>query len=270
VREDVTQIVLNLKKLNIRFDGEEPKRVRLEAHGPRVVTAAMFETSSSVDFTTPDQVICTLVGDDSQVSLEVVVESGKGYSPAGQRDRSNVPLGTVLVDALFNPVRNVAFSVSNTRVGQATNYDNLTLNVKTNGSLSPEDAVGAASKILQEQLKRFVNFQEDVEKATVERAAEAKLPFNRSLLKKVNELDLSLRASNCLARENIIYIGDLVTRSEADLLKTPNFGRKSLNEINELLKPMGLYLGMEVKEWPPEDIDGLMKSLDETFPATRG
>ncbi len=264
VHEDITDIILNLKGLDVRMTASTPKRVRLVAEGPTVVTAGMIEPSAGVEFLSPDQVICTL-GEGGRIALELLIESGKGYISASQRDNESAALGTIVVDSLFSPVRHAAFRVEHTRVGQVTDYDRLFLTVETDGSISPEDAVGATARILQDQLNKFISFVEPVEEAAVSGEVLTKLPFSRDLLRKVEELELSLRAFNCLKKENIVYIGDLVSKTEGELLRTPNFGRKSLNEITEVLKQMGLHLGMPVPSWPPDNIDQLLKTVDETF-----
>ena len=222
----------------------------------------MIDGGADVQFLSPEQVICTL-GEDARVDFELTFESGKGYSPASERSRDNLSLGTILVDAVFNPIKRCVFVVESTRVGQFTNYDRLVLTVETNGSITPENAVGVAAQILQEQLGKFINFKEVEEPFLEEVQTKPALSFNPNLLRKVEELDLSLRSSNCLKKENIVYIGDLVSKSESELLRTPNFGRKSLSEINDVLGQMELSLGMSVAGWPPEDIDDALKKAKE-------
>jgi DNA-directed RNA polymerase subunit alpha len=196
-------------------------------------------------------------------SMELMVELGKGYVPAGQNRPEETPIGLIPIDAVFSPVRKVTYKVENTRVGQDTDYDKLSLEVTTNGAVTPEDAVALAARIMQDQLQLFINFEEP-QLVKVEEEQE-ELPFNRNLLRKVDELELSVRSANCLKNDNIIYIGDLVQKSEGDMLRTPNFGRKSLNEIKEVLSHMGLHLGMEIVSWPPENIEELTKKLEEPF-----
>ena len=207
-------------------------------------------------------VICTL-DENTNIEMEFTVEAGKGYVPAAQNRPEDAPIGLIPVDALYSPVRKVAYKVDNTRVGQVTDYDKLTMRVETNGTVSPEDAIALAARILQDQLQLFINFEEPRELPRAEEAVEPE--FNPNLLRKVDELELSVRSANCLKNDNIIYIGDLVQYSEAEMLRTPNFGRKSLNEIKDVLAGMGLYLGMELTDWPPENIEEMAKRLDEPY-----
>ena len=262
VHEDVTDIVLNLKSMGLRMHSEHPRRITLEATGPGEVTASMIDTGHDIEIMDPDLVICTL-DDGAKISMELTVENGKGYVPAGQNRPEDSPIGLIPIDAVFSPVRKVAYKVDNTRVGQVTDYDKLSLDVTTNGTVSPEDSVALAARILQDQLQLFINFEEP-QIASAEEARE-ELPFNKNLLRKVDELELSVRSANCLKNDNIIYIGDLVLKSEAEMLRTPNFGRKSLNEIKEVLSQMGLHLGMEIQNWPPENIEELAKKLEEPY-----
>ena len=222
----------------------------------------MIETSSQLEVMNTDLVICHLSA-DSEISMEMNVELGKGYVPAAQNRPEDAPIGLIATDSIFSPVRKVSYKVENTRVGQDTDYDKLIMNVETNGAIGPEDSVALAARILVEQLNSFINFQEP----EIERSEETvdNVPFNRNLLRKVDELELSVRSANCLKNDNIVYIGDLVQKSENDMLRTPNFGRKSLNEIKEMLNQMGLSFGMEIAEWPPENIEGMIKKLDEGF-----
>jgi DNA-directed RNA polymerase subunit alpha len=262
VREDVTDIVLNLKSLALRMHGEGPKRMRLKATGPGEVTAGMIETGHDIEVMDPTLVICTL-DQGAKLAMELTVESGKGYVPATSNRPEDAPIGLVPVDALFSPVRKVSYKVENSRVGQVTDYDKLSMTVETNGAVTPEDSVALAARILQDQLQLFINFEEPQAAVAEERGAE--LPFNKNLLRKVDELELSVRSANCLKNDNIVYIGDLVQKTEQEMLRTPNFGRKSLNEIKEVLAQMGLHLGMEIPNWPPENIEELAKRLEEPF-----
>ncbi len=261
VREDVTDIVLNIKELAVAVHSDSAKTMTLKAEGPCVVTAAMIETGHDVEIMNPDHVICTLDA-GAKINMELTVTTGKGYVPAYNSKSADAPIGLIAVDAIYSPVTKVSYKVENTRVGQITDYDKLTMNVETNGVVSPEDAVALAARILQDQLKPFINFDEP-ESETED--VHEELPFNRNLLRKVDELELSVRSANCLKNDNIIYIGDLVQKTEAEMLRTPNFGRKSLNEIKEVLAKMGIHLGMETPGWPPENIEELIKRCDEHF-----
>ena len=263
VREDVTDIVLNIKAIALRMHAEGPKRMSLTATGPGEVTAGQIETGPDIEILDPDQVIMTL-DQGARVVVEMTVESGKGYVPASQNRAADAPIGLIPVDALFSPVRKVSYQVGNARVGERTDLDKLTMKIETNGAVTPDDALAFAARILQDQLQLFVNFEEP-QVAQAEAAAEDELEFNRNLLRKVDELELSVRSANCLKNDNIIYIGDLVQKTEAEMLRTPNFGRKSLNEIKEVLTQMGLHLGMEIPNWPPENIEDLARKLEEPF-----
>ena len=262
VREDVTDIVLNIKSMGLRMEAQGPKRMTLKAEGPCAVTAGMIETGADIEVMDPDLVLCHL-DRDGKLNMELTVESGKGYVPAIQNRAEDSPIGLIPIDAVFSPVRKVAYKVDNTRVGQVTDHDKLSLNITTNGAVTPEDAVALAARILQDQLQLFINFEEP--EHAREEAQQEDLPFNKNLLRKVDELELSVRSANCLKNDNIIYIGDLVQKTEADMLRTPNFGRKSLNEIKEVLASMGLHLGMEITAWPPENIEELAKKLEDPF-----
>jgi DNA-directed RNA polymerase subunit alpha len=262
VREDVTDIVLNVKALGLQMGGDGPKKIRLKASGPGEVTAGRIECPGDIQIMNPDLVICTL-DQGAKIAIEMTVEQGKGYVPASDNRPEDAPIGLIPIDALFSPVRKVAYKVDNTRVGQKTDYDRLTLRVETNGAVGPEDAVAIAARILQDQLQLFINFEEPQQAGGDDRGAD--LPFNKNLLKKVDELELSVRSANCLKNDNIVYIGDLVQKTEAEMLRTPNFGRKSLNEIKEVLASMGLQLGMEIPGWPPENIEDLAKRLEEPY-----
>ena len=259
VREDVTDIILNIKSLALKVDSELPQKIYLNATGPAVVTAAQIVTNQSVEVMNPDLVICTL-DKDASIHIEMTATTGKGYVPASQNRPEECPIGLLPIDSLFSPVKSVVYKVVNARVGQQTDYDKLYLTVETNGVVKPEDAVAFAARILQEQLKSFINFEEP-EEATIEDKI-AELPFNKNLLLKVDELELSVRSANCLKNDNIIYIGDLVQKTESEMLRTPNFGRKSLNEIKELLAQMDLHLGMPVEGWPPEDLEVLSATVE--------
>ena len=262
VREDVTDLVLNLKSTGLRMHGEGSRRMTLKATGPGEVTASSIETGPDIEVLDPNHHICTL-DKGAKLSMELTVESGKGYVPAVHNRSEDSPIGMIPVDALFSPISKVSYKVDNTRVGQVTNYDKLSMKVETNGAITPEDAVALAARILQDQLQLFINFEEPrVAQAESDVPAPA---FNPNLLRKVDELELSVRSANCLKNDNIVYIGDLVQKTEQEMLRTPNFGRKSLNEIKEVLIQMSLHLGMEVVEWPPENVEELAKRLDEPY-----
>ncbi len=271
VREDVTDIVLNVKQIALRMEGDQPKRLQLSATGPGEVTAGQIATTGDIEVMNPDLVICHL-DEGATLNMELTAEVGKGYVPAASNRPVDAPIGLVPVDALYSPVRQVSYKVENTRVGQELDYDKLTLTVETDGTVTPDDAIAYAARILQDQLQLFVHFDD----ALVHTAAPTGMAapsaseteadanqLNRYLLKKVDELELSVRSANCLKNDNIIYIGDLVQKTEAEMLRTPNFGRKSLNEIKEVLSSMGLRLGMDIPGWPPENIEEMAKKLEQ-------
>lgn len=262
VREDVVDIILNLKMVNLKLTSELSKKIRIDAKGPCLLRAGDISCPADVEILNPDQVICTL-NEGASLNMEMIVSSGKGYVPASQHHFEDKPVGLILIDSVFSPVKKVLYKVEQARVGQRTDYDKLVIRILTDGSVKPDDALGFASRILQDQFQQFINF-EDPKISNVKEAVDS-LPFNRNLLKKVDELELSVRSANCLKNENIFYIGDLVQRTEGDMLKTPNFGRKSLNEIKDVLSQMGLGFGMTVTQWPPENIEDLSKSLEDPF-----
>jgi DNA-directed RNA polymerase subunit alpha len=271
VREDVTDIVLNVKQIALKMEGEGPKRLTLSATGPGEITAGQIATTGDIEVMNPDLVICHL-DEGATLNMELTAETGKGYVAAASNRPVDAPIGLIPVDALYSPVRQVSYKVENTRVGQELDYDKLTLSVDTDGTVSPDDALAYAARILQDQLQLFVHFDEGmgmmtsmptgVAVAATETEADAN-QLNRYLLKKVDELELSVRSANCLKNDNIIYIGDLVQKTEAEMLRTPNFGRKSLNEIKEVLASMGLRLGMDIPGWPPENIEEMAKKLEQ-------
>ncbi|MEI7932280.1 MAG: DNA-directed RNA polymerase subunit alpha [Alphaproteobacteria bacterium] len=260
VREDVVDIVLNIKQLALRMHAEGPKRMTLRASGPGTVTAGQIDAPSDIEILNPDHVLCTL-DEGAQIRMEFTVNNGKGYVPADENRPEDAPIGLIAVDALYSPVRRVAYKVEPTREGQRLDRDKLTLEVETNGAVNPVDAVAYAARILQDQLQLFITFEEPKKKSEGE--AKPDLPFNPALLKKVDELELSVRSANCLKNDNIVYIGDLIQKTEAEMLRTPNFGRKSLNEIKEVLAGMALHLGMDVPNWPPENIEDLAKKFED-------
>ncbi len=262
VREDVTDIVLNIKDIAIKMQGDGPKRMVVKKQGPGTVTASDIQTVGDIVVLNPDLVLCTL-DEGAEIRMEFTVNTGKGYVPAERNRPEDAPIGLIPVDSLYSPVRKVSYKVENTREGQILDYDKLTLTIETNGAVTPEDSLAYAARILQDQLNVFVNFEEP--KRETMRETVPDLAFNPAFLKKVDELELSVRSANCLKNDNIVYIGDLVQKTEAEMLRTPNFGRKSLNEIKEVLVQMGLHLGMEVPGWPPENIEELAKRFEDHY-----
>ena len=267
VREDVTDIVLNVKQIALKMEGNEQKRLQLSATGPGEVKAGDIRVSSDMEIMNPDHVICHL-DEGATLNLELTANTGKGYREAAANRAADAPIGLIPVDSLYSPVRQVSYKVENARVGQELDYDRLNLTVETDGTVKPDDAVAYAARILQDQLALFINFEEPTgiqaaPSTAVAAEEDDDAQMNRYLLKKVDELELSVRSANCLKNDNIIYIGDLVQKSEAEMLRTPNFGRKSLNEIKEVLSSMGLRLGMELPGWPPENIEEMAKKLEQ-------
>tara|TARA_B100000579_G_scaffold204613_1_gene167258 strand:- start:1607 stop:2635 length:1029 start_codon:yes stop_codon:yes gene_type:complete len=262
VREDVTDIVLNVKSLALKSKSEGIKKLILDAKGPGEIKASDINQIPDVEILNPNLVICNL-DENTKFHMELSVNSGKGYVPADFNKPEDPPLGLIAIDSLFSPVKKVSYSISTAREGKALDYDKLTMDIETNGSLSAEDAVAYAARIFQDQLSMFVNFDEPKEIVQPEKPSEPE--FNKNLLRKVDELELSVRSMNCLKNDNIIYIGDLVQKTEGEMLRTPNFGRKSLNEIKEVLSAMSLYLGMEIPNWPPDNIVELSKSLEDAI-----
>jgi len=262
VREDVTDIVLNIKEIAIAMQAEGPKRLALRKEGPGVVRAGDIQASGDITILNPEHVICTL-DEGAQVRMEFTVNTGKGYVSSERNRPEDAPIGLIPVDSIYSPVKRVSYKVENTREGQILDYDKLIMTVETDGSMTPEDAVAYAARILQDQLSVFINFAEPSK--VIAEEARPELEFNAALLKKVDELELSVRSANCLKNDNIVYIGDLIQKTEAEMLRTPNFGRKSLNEIKEVLAQMGLHLGMEVPNWPPENIEELAKKFETHY-----
>jgi DNA-directed RNA polymerase subunit alpha len=262
VREDVTNIILNIKEIALRIHSEGVKRMVLKKEGGGPALAKDIEVGSDIEILNPDHVICTL-DQGASIRMEFTADIGKGYVPAERNRPEDAPIGLIPVDSLYSPVKKVSYKVENTREGQILDYDKLTMTVETDGSLKPEDAVALAARILQDQLAVFINFEEPTK--AVEETRHPELAFNAALLKKVDELELSVRSANCLKNDNIVYIGDLIQKTEAEMLRTPNFGRKSLNEIKEVLASMGLHLGMEVPNWPPDNIEELAKRFEDQY-----
>jgi DNA-directed RNA polymerase subunit alpha len=246
VVEDTMDIILNLKELKVKLHEDGPKMVRLTAAGEREVTAADIQTDSAVEILNPELHIATLSDRDAKLELEIEIDTGRGYVVANKNRREDQPLGTMPVDAVFTPVSQVKIATENTRVGQMTDYDRLLIEIWTDGRISPEDALGHAAKILKDNMTIFINFEEEPEEV-VEEVDEEKERLKELLLRSVEEMELSVRSSNCLKTANIKTIGDLVQKSETEMLRYRNFGRKSLNEIKEILSEMGLSLGMDVK-----------------------
>lgn len=256
VAEDVTDIILSLKEVRLKTQANEPRVLKIDVKAPAdaelEVKAKDLTGDAAVHVLNPEHRICT-VAPGGALAMEVMVRRGRGYVPAEKNKAPSMAVGWIPVDSLFSPIRKVSYNVTHSRVGQVTDYDKLTLEVWSDGSVTPDDAVALSAKILKEQLSVFINFDEDQEfEIPEERPAEEKV--NENLLRSVDELDLSVRAENCLQAANIKYIGDLVLKTEADMLKTKNFGRKSLKEIKELLAEMGLTLGMRLDNWPPREM----------------
>ncbi len=257
VVEDVTDIIMALKELRVGTYANEPRVMRISVQAPAdqelVVRGADLIGDSAVDILDPDHPICTLSAGGS-LAMEVMISRGRGYVPAERNKTPNMAVGWIPVDSLFSPIPRVNFNVTNARVGQMTDYDKLTLEVWSDASVTPDDAVAFAAKILKEQLTVFINFEEE-EELDLSADDGADDDYNEHLLRRVDELDLSVRAENCLQNANIKYIGDLVQKTENEMLKTKNFGRKSLKEIKELLAEMGLGLGMKLEAWPPKELN---------------
>ena len=256
VKEDVTEIILNLKEVRLKLHTEGPKTIRVKAEGPRVLKAGDILTDDAVEILNPDHTIATL-SRDGKLSMEMVVKMGRSYIPAERNRDENQPVGTIPMDAIFSPIKKVNYTVTNARVGQITDYDKLTLELWTDGSLNPEEAVAHAAKILKDQLSIFVTFEEgEEEEMTVQEHQGDMDKLNENLFRSVDELELSVRSANCLKHADIRLIGDLVQKTEAEILATKNFGRKSLNEIKEILSEMGLGLGMKLDNWPHKKAEG--------------
>ena len=250
VAEDVTDIILNLKEVLLQIHTNELKTIRIEAEGPREIKAGDIIADGQVEVLNPGQHVLT-ISEGGRVRMEMSARRGRGYVPAERNKVAGQPIGTIPVDALFSPIRKVNYQVTNARVGQQTDYDKLTLEVWTDGSVAPVDAVAYAAKIIKEQLSIFINFDE-TEEPLPEQAPVEEQKLNENLFRSVDELELSVRSANCLQNANIKTIGDLVQKTEAEMLKTKNFGRKSLKEIKEILAEMGLSLGMKLENWPPK------------------
>jgi DNA-directed RNA polymerase subunit alpha len=262
VKEDLTDILLNLKSIAVKVHSPGLKKMYIKANGSGEIRAGNFETDSETEIMNKDQLIMTLDA-NADVEIEANIETGKGYVSAEVAEDENKIIGEIKLDAMFSPVVKATYKIENSRVGQVTDYDKLIFDVETNGVISPDDAIALSARILQDQLQAFINFDEP--EIQQDQDSAEKLSFNSNLLKKVEELELSVRSANCLKNDNIIYIGDLVQKTESEMLRTPNFGRKSLNEIKEVLTQMELNLGMSVPDWPPENIDDLAKKYEDPF-----
>jgi DNA-directed RNA polymerase subunit alpha len=262
VKEDLTDILLNLKAVAVKVHSPGLKKMYIKANGSGEIRAGNFETDSETEIMNKDQLIMTL-DSNADVEIEANIETGKGYVSAEVAEDENKIIGEIKLDAMFSPVVKATYKIENSRIGQVTDYDKLIFDVETNGVISPDDAIALSARILQDQLQAFINFDEP--EIQQDQDSAEKLSFNSNLLKKVEELELSVRSANCLKNDNIIYIGDLVQKTESEMLRTPNFGRKSLNEIKEVLTQMELNLGMSVPDWPPENIDDLAKKFEDPF-----
>jgi len=265
ILEDVSEVILNLKEVRLRMHASATKTVRIEKGIKGPVTAAdIISDDGTVEVMNPDKHICTLTG-DTKFSAELEVRWGKGYSPAERNKSEGHAIGVIPIDAAFSPIRNIKTIVSQARVGQQTDYDKLTLEISTDGSVKPENALAYAAKILKEQLTVFINFDEELaEPETTEAPVKESSPINENLFRSVEDLELSVRSANCLRNANIRHIGELVQKTEAEMLKTKNFGRKSLNEIKQLLSEMDLSLGMQLDGWePPKTTEGQDANLNE-------
>lgn len=264
VKEDVIDIIMNIKSLAITKEDSGVFSMRLTADKAGPVYAGAIEVPAGVDISNKDLIICHL-NEGAKIDIQMNVQSGKGYVTAQQNKAGEQSVGSISIDSMFSPVKRVAYKVENARVGQITDYDKLILEIDTNGAITPQDALGVAAKILQDQAQTFINF--DVSKIDVvdEEQEDIEPEFNKNLLKTIDELELSVRSYNCLKNENIIYVGDLVSKSEGEMLKTANFGRKSLNELKDNLKAMSLSFGMKIDNWPPKNLDDLLKVKNKEF-----
>lgn len=265
VKEDVTDLILNLKKVNLRLHSVQPKTLKLEAVSEGEVRAGDIVGDETVHIINPDQYLATL-SKEGRLTMTMVAEWGKGYVPAEVNKGEEDPIGTLALDAVFSPIRKVSYKITNARVGRRTDYDRLTMEIWTNGAVHPEDALAHAAKILREQFLVFLNFDEE-DKIIHEERPQVKPEINENLHRSVNELELSVRSANCLKNADIRFIGELVQRTEAEMLKTKNFGRKSLNEIKEILADMDLQLGMVIPNFPSRDELERMRQERENYMA---
>jgi len=265
VLEDVTEIILNLKEVRLKLNTAEGQTVRINKKEKGAVTAADIISDGSVEVMNPEKHICTITG-NGKFEVELQVKWGKGYRPAEMNKSDDQPIGVIPIDSIFTPVKKVQYIVTQARVGQQTDYDKLTLEIYTDGSVKPENALAYAAKILKEHMTIFINFDEEKAEPEIEETHEsAEAPQNENLYRTVEDLELSVRSANCLKNANITYIGELVQRTEAEMLKTKNFGRKSLNEIKQLLEEMELSLGMKVEDWEAPVPAAAAKAEDENI-----
>ncbi len=254
VKEDVSDIILNLKQVRLQLHSNEAQTVTIEKKGPGEVTAADITGNAAIEVMNGKQLICTLTG-ETEFLAEITVEWGKGYQPAEKQSKEDLAIGQIPIDAIFTPIRQIQYNISNARVGQQTDFDKLTIEVETDGSVKPENALAFAAKILKEQLTPFINFDEaEVEPEKKEEDKNDIEPLNPNLDKSVEDLELSVRSANCLKNADINFIGELAQKSDQEMLKTKNFGRKSLNEIKSLLTEMDLTLGMKIENWTPPEV----------------
>ncbi|WP_333023241.1 DNA-directed RNA polymerase subunit alpha [Wolbachia endosymbiont of Pentidionis agamae] len=269
VREDITDIVLNVSMLKCKLNDISNKSLNIKAKGPCKVLASMIEVDDECSIINKDLLICT-IDRDIDFNMKIYIKSGKGYEPASQPKGKNLKIsdergleGFIPVNATYSPVESVSFKVENSRIGQVTDYDKLVMSVETDGTMSVRESVAFAAKILQEQLQSFISFNASSKDHSVSSSVHKDLPYDPILLRKVDHLELSVRSHNCLKSESIVYIGDLVQKAESEMLKTPNFGRKSLNEIKAVLSNLGLSLGMYIPNWPPNNIEELAKNYTD-------
>jgi len=264
VKEDVLDIIMNLKGLAIAKDNPSPAVIKISSNKPGPIFAGSLELPAGLEIINKDHLICTL-NKGAKIDMTIVVEYGRGYDDGDKSEKTNTPIGTIKINPIFSPVKKVSYKVENARVGQITDFDKLILEIDTNGTITPREALAISAKILQDQFQSFINF--DVAKVDVvpEAVSEIEPEFNKNLLKTIDELELSVRSYNCLKNENIIYVGDLVSKSELEMLKTANFGRKSLNELKDNLKSMGFSFGMKLQNWPPKNIEELLKIKNKEF-----
>jgi len=264
VKEDVLDIIMNLKGLAISKDNPSPSILKLSTNKQGTVYAGSIESPAGVNILNKDHLICTL-NKGAKIDMSITVEYGRGYANIDNDYRQNSSIGSIKVDSVFSPVKKVAYKVENARVGQITDFDKLILEIDTNGVITPRDALAISAKILQDQFQAFINFDVSKVDTVPEKEISIEPEFNKNLLKTIEELELSVRSYNCLKNENIIYVGDLVIKTEVEMLKTANFGRKSLNELKDNLKSMGLTFGMKLTNWPPKNIDELLKIKNKEF-----